>query len=725
MGVAQGGGYGKEELLWGARAILEIMARRKPLIVIFDDIHWAEPILLDVIEHLAGGSEAAPLLVVCTARHELLEERPGFLESQNGADRIELRELARDDMKRLLANLLGDAWLPESLTERILAVAGGNPLFAEQMVCMLADSEAIRARDGQWEFAGGVEDDVSVPPNVSSLLAARLDRLQSAERGLVERAAVIGVDFETAALSALAPDGDAATDLAPPLAALCGKHIIRPSGVGQFSGGYQFANLLLRDAAYDRLLKRARARMHERFAGWLIEASGNRLAEREEIIGYHLEQSFRYRAELGPVDEEGRSLGDRAAGHLGAAGSRAFDRGDMHAAASLLQRAAGLLEAGHADRPWLLVAAGDALADLGELDVAEARLAEARRAAALTGDEAAARSAELAQLHLRFTTGATGAEVSVPGRVRELIGVLEAAGDDLGLARAWRLMTYVHGMASQFGNAAEAAERAISHAARAGNEVMARRSSGLLVISALSGSTPVSEAAKLCEANLAHAADDRKALAITEAALAHLAAMRGNFEQARTGYKRSRGLLEEYGYRLFAALTSMDSAPVEMLAGDLEAAERELRGDYGTLEQMGERAYLSSIAGLLAEVLYRQGRYGESGEFAAACEELASDDDVASQFLWRRVRAKLLARAGQHESAGALIGEANELIGATDWLDWQGDGFMDLAELHILGDRAGAALEALALASARFTAKGNVVSARRADALAGELLSAH
>ena len=721
MGISQGS-YGKEELLWGARAILEILARRKPLIVIFDDIHWAEPIFLDTIEHLAVGSEA-PLLVACTARHELLEERPGFLDGQDGAERVELRELSRDDMARILANLLDDARLPGSLTNRILAVAGGNPLFAEQMVCMLADSGAIQRRDGRWEYAGGV-DEVAVPPNVSSLLASRLDGLQSAERGIVERAAVIGIDFESAALSALAPDGDASSDLASPLSALCGKRIIRQSRASLRSGDYQFANLLLRDVAYDRLLKRARARMHERFAEWLVEVSFDRVAEREEIIGYHLEQSFKYRAELGPIDEQGRSLGDRAAGHLGTAGSRAFDRGDMHAAASLLQRAADLIEDGHADRPWLLVAAGDALADLGKLEVAEAKLTEARRVAALTGDDAAGRAAELAQLHLRYTTGATGAEVSVPGRLQELIAVLDAEEDDLGLARAWRLMTYVHGMASQFGKAAEAAERAISHATRAGNDVMARRSTGLLVISALSGSMTVTEAAEICEANLAHAADDRKALAITEAALGHLEAMRGEFEQARVRYRRSRALLEEYGYRLFAALTSMDSAPVEMLAGDLDAAERELRGDYETLEQMGERAYLSSTSGMLAEVLYRQGRFDEAGEFATICEDLATDDDVASQFLWRRVRAKLLARDGRREAAEALIGEANEMIGATDWLDWQGDGLMDLAELHRLGNRADAALEALARASACFTAKGNVVSAKRAADLTDEFLVA-
>jgi tetratricopeptide (TPR) repeat protein len=158
-----------------------------------------------------------------------------------------------------------------------------------------------------------------------------------------------------------------------------------------------------------------------------------------------------------------------------------------------------------------------------------------------------------------------------------------------------------------------------------------------------------------------------------------------------------------------------------MLAGDLEAAERELRQDYQTLEQMGERNYISTTAGILAEVLYRQARYQEAAELVAVCRGLASPDDVASQFLWRCVHAKLLARDRQHEQADAILAEALGLIGDSDWVDWQGNGFMDLAEVCRLRGRVADAIEALGQASARFAAKGNVVSARRAGELAGEL----
>jgi class 3 adenylate cyclase/tetratricopeptide (TPR) repeat protein len=714
------GGYSKDELLWSVRYVLDTIARRRPLVVVFDDIHWAEPIFLDLIEHVADTSDGVPLLIVCAARHELLDEYPRFLAGRPAAHRIELRELSRSDTARVLENLIGDVQLPPGLEDKILSVADGNPLFAEQMTSMLIDSGVIGGQYGRWAFTGGFGD-LTVPPNISSLLASRLDRLPLLERGLVERAAVIGLEFPSPAIAALEPDGASEPDLGPPLSALCGKRLVRPIDVRPDGTDYQFSHILVRDAAYDRLLKRTRARLHERYADWLLEVSGTRAAEFEEIIGYHLEQSFRYQVELGPPDAHSRSLGGRAAGHLGAAGLKAIDHGDMPGAASLLQRAAALLDEGHPDRPRLLLGAGEALTDAGDLAAADTALEAARIGAALLGDDAIGRSAELAALHLRYTTDSTSAHDSIVARVRELLPVLEEAADHHGLVRAWRLLTYAYMTTTRWGMAVEAAEQAIHHAEQAGDEGMATRFVGMLAISVLYGPTPVDEAITYCEEVLSRAAEDRKSVAITEAALAHLEAMRGNFEVARVRYRRSRALLEEFGWRFSAALTSQDSAPVEMFAGDLEAAERELRKDYQTLEQMGERNYISTTAALLADVLYLQGSYAESAEFAAICRDLASPNDVASQFLWRCVQAKLLARDRKYEQSDSIITEAIELIGASDWVDWQGDGFMDLAEVCRLRGRISDALEALAQASARFVAKGNVVSARWADKLAADL----
>jgi ATP/maltotriose-dependent transcriptional regulator MalT len=261
----------------------------------------------------------------------------------------------------------------------------------------------------------------------------------------------------------------------------------------------------------------------------------------------------------------------------------------------------------------------------------------------------------------------------------------------------------------------------IRHATKAGDETTAHRYAGALAQSALLGPTPVTEAIAICRQVLGRVTDDRKATAIAEVTLAHLEAMRGKFAEARVRYQRSRALLEEFGWRLTAAGTSLDSAVVEMLAGDLEAAEAELRRDYRTLDEMGERSYLSTTAGLLAEVQYRQGRLADAAEFVVKCKELASSDDVASQFHWRCVDAKLLAREGAHDRAAALIHEAIDLIGDTDFLDLKGNGFMDLAEVCRLRGDTGRALEALASASRLFNVKGNSVSARSAVVAAAAL----
>jgi class 3 adenylate cyclase/tetratricopeptide (TPR) repeat protein len=714
------GGYSKDELLWSVRAVLETIARHRPLIVIFDDIHWAEQIFLDLIEYIAETAGGGPLLLLCAARHDVLDERPAFLHGRPRASRIELQELSRADTSQVLGNLLGDLRLPGSLESRILSVADGNPLFAEQMVSMLIDSQVIRKQDGSWIFTGSY-DDITVPSNISSLLSARLDCLIPQERSVIERASVVGLEFRPLEVAVLAPPGEAEADRASALSAVCAKRLIGVTGADIDGECYQFGHILVRDAAYDRLLKRTRARMHERFADWLLEISGTRMPELEEIIGYHLEQSFRYRAELGLLDPEARSLGERAARHLGVAGSRAIARGDMPAAASLLQRAARLLDEGHPDRPRLLLEAGEALTDVGELAAAEATLDAARIAAVLLDNDAVGRSAELAALHLRYTTDASSAQDEIVARVRELIPVLQEAADHGGLVRAWRLLTYVHMTATRFGMAAEAAEQTIRHAEEAGDEMIAGRLAGMLAVSVLYGPTPAGDAIAYCKQLLSRSADDRKAVAITEVALAHLQAMQGNFEEARSRYRRSRALLEEFGYRFFAALTSHDSAPIEISAGDLDAAEHELRKDYQTLQQMGERNYISTTAGMLADALYRQGGYTEAADFAAICQELASPDDVASQFLWRCVRAKLLARDGEQARSEALLSQALELIGGSDWVDWQGNGFMDLAEVYRLGGRVSEAIDALAQASARFAAKGNAVSARRANDLAAGL----
>jgi predicted ATPase/class 3 adenylate cyclase len=720
--------YGKDELFWGIRSVLEELARRKPLVVVFDDIHWAEPTFLDLIEDILDASLGVPLLIVCSARHELREDRPGFAAGRRAASQLDLAELSRTESGRVVRNLLGEASLPKPLEQKILGLAEGNPLFIEQMLSMLIDDGRLREQAGRWVFSGPA-DFVSVPGNVSSLLGARLDRLGPTELRVVESASVIGLEFATSALSVLMEESVSEADLERALTGLCSKQLIRRAEPGE-ADDFHFSHILVRDTAYARLLKRTRGRLHERFAAWFTGTVGSRLAEYEEIIGYHLEQSFRYRAELGPVDDDGRRLGAEASRHLSSAGRRALARGDMPAAATLLQRAAALLGEKDPARALLLLDAGEATVDIGEFEQAESVLTEAVERALSAGDTGTARAAALALLQLRYTTDAHAVQESI-GRQESMVELveleipeLEAMGHDRALVRAFRLLTAVYGTGGRFADAAAAAERAIRHATAAGDQVTARRFLGTLAISALYGPMPVVEAIATCEEVLARAEDDRKARALTELCIGHLEAMRGDFERARLLYRRSRASLEEFGYLHLAALTSLDSSVIELLAGDLATAESELRTDYRRLEEMGERNYISTTAGLLADVLYRQGRYGESAEFAGICEHLASPDDVASQFHWRCVRGKLRARQGAPGEGESLLSAATALIEASDQLDLQGNGLLDFAEVRELAGAPGDAAALSEQAAMLFERKGNVVSARTARQLAERLRSA-
>jgi class 3 adenylate cyclase len=682
---------------------------------------WAEPTFLDLIEGILDAALGVPLLLVCAARHELREDRAGFAAGRPVASRIEFGQLSHEECGLVVRNFLGQAGLPGLLEQRILGLAEGNPLFVEQVLSMLIDDGLLRERAGRWVFSGAVEA-VSVPGNVLSLLGARLDRLGPSELGVVKLASVIGLEFSRGAVSALAGDGDTRIDLEPALAALCRKQLIRRAEPGA-AGDFRFSHILVRDTGYARLLKRTRARLHERFAAWLTDTFRSRLAEYEEILGYHLEQSFRYRAELGPVDDHGRRLGAEASRYLSSAGRRALARGDMPAAANLMQRAAALLGENDPARALLLLDAGEAAVDIGELERAESLLTEAADRACSTDEIGTARAAALALLLLRYTTDARAVQENVVELVEQQIPELEAIGDDRALVRAFHLLAQVHWTGLRNGDAAAASERAIRHATAAGDEVTARRFLGSLAMSALYGPRPVPEAIATCEEVLARAAGDRKARALAEVAIGRLEAMRGNFDRARLLYRRSRASLEEFGYLFHAALTSLHSSAIEMLAGDLAAAESELRADYRRLEEMGERNYISTTAGLLADVLYRQGRYDESAEFARACEHLASPDDVASQFLWRCVRGKLKARQGEIGEAEALLSAAMALIQTSDQLDLQGSGLLDFAEVREL---AGAPADAAALAERAamlFERKGNTVSARKARQLTEHLLS--
>src|SRR5262249_1287679 len=341
LGLEGAAGARSEETFWAVRRLFEALARAGPLVVVIDDLHWAESTFLDLIEHVAKFSRDFPILLVCIARPELLDKRPDWGSDKRKATSILLEPLSGSECRELITNLLDRVPLPPAAESRIARAAEGNPLFAEELVAMLVD-DALLTREGDHWVASSNLSEVPVPSTIHALLAARLEGLPADERAILMTAAVEGLVFHRGAVGELRPTLDATLD--DGLLALVRRDLIRPD-IPDFAGesAYRFRHGLIRDAAYHSLPKNARADLHERFAAWLERTAGDRLREFEEIVGYHLEQAFRYRAAIGPLDSRVALLAAQAANRLEAAGRRALVRSDLPAAISLLQRVSRLL----------------------------------------------------------------------------------------------------------------------------------------------------------------------------------------------------------------------------------------------------------------------------------------------------------------------------------------------------------------------------------------------
>ena len=703
------------EVFWGVRRLLEELARRRPLLIVIDDIHWAEPALLDLLDHLLGVAQDAPILVVATARPEFADEHPEW-PTALAPVRIALEPLGEEAASTVVANLAG-APVPPDVARRVVAAAEGNPLFVEQLVETLIETGALRLDDGRWVRADEAAD-LALPPSIHALVAARLDRITRGERGIVEPASVIGLRFAEPALADLVDPG-LRPDLGSTLGRLVRRRLIRPELSASRPGddaGFRFGHQVIRDVAYQGILKRTRATLHERFVAWAdqVNADRDRAREFEEILGYHLEQAHRYRAELGPLDETGVAIGRDGARRLTAAGSRAFERGDMHAAANLLQRASALL--GDHDPARLDVAPdlAEALMELGELERAEVTLAATIEAADELFDDRRRAHAVVMRLLVRFYSrgGDEDVDRAIGDDIDSALAIFAREGDELGQARAWRVRFGSANSGGRYAEAAEAAEQVIAHARACGERRLERRGMTGYALAALYGPTPVTAAIGQLERLLDEVEDDRRTSGLLRCFLAQLQAMNGEIDAARRTYGAARAALDDLGRNVLASSVSLNSWRVEMLARDPAAAERELRRDHAALEAMDERYLLSTVAGALAMTLIVQGRLDEAERFAAQSEELATDDDVESQALWRGARARIAARRGEVDAARrhALAAVAAISASSSPWI--RSGTMLDAADTMGWAGQPEQARAWLAEARDASAAKGDVTTER-------------
>ena len=694
------------------RRFVEAVACARPLVLVLDDIHWGEPTFLDLVERLADRTHGEPLVLLCLARHELHDVRPGWAGGKLNAASTLLEPLSESECDVLIANLLGDGELPKTMRTRIAEASGGNPLFVEETISMLVDDGVLVAGEDGWIAQGDLAT-VPIPDTLQALLTARLDGLTPAEREALERASVEGRLFHVGWVRG-------AADARPPeeLETLVRKELIRPQQpFFADEHAYRFRHLLIRDAAYASISKAGRAELHERHADWLLARPDERSVELEEIVGYHLEQAFSYRTELHPIDAATRSLGQRGAEHFGIAGRRAFARSDAPAGVNLVSRAVAMLAADDRLRvelvPNVRVIQGDY--DLGWADQV---LTEAVEAAATNGDRSLAAHALVQRGFLRLFNAPEVAPHELHEVAQRAIAVFDELADELGLARAWRLVGQAHYLDRRIERCAEASERALLHAKRADDSFEVRELVEWLVIALLLGPRPAEEAIDRCTVLLAEHGDAPLVRAGILAALAPLRAMQGDLDEARRLIDESGNLMRAAGEWIWLALYWQGY--VAMWHDDPEAAEEVLRPGYEALKRMGETSHFSSLSHALSDALYAQARYDETESLTHECELACRPNDVNSEILWRSIRAKVLARRGDFPTAEMLSRDALALAESSDFLPAHADALFNWGEALHLAGREDEAEVSFAAAAAAYEAKGNLLAARRARAaLAG------
>jgi class 3 adenylate cyclase len=692
-----------EEIAWSFRKLLESRAAEQPLVVVFDDVHWGEPAFLDLVEHVADLSRDAPILLLCIARPELLDLRSTWGGGKLNATNVLLEPLSADESGELIEALTDEVEVADDLRGRILESAGGNPLFVEEMVAMASES-------------GG---EIAVPPTIQALLAARLDQLEPAERGVLERGAVEGLVFHRGAVAALAPEEHQVDGR---LVTLVRKDLVRPERpVLADDEAYRFRHLLIRDTAYEALSKSTRATLHERFAVWL-EEHGADLVELDEIVGYHLEQAYLYRRELGPLDDAASAVAGQAAERLLRSAERALDRSDDQAAQVLFGRVVELLPADAPERRRAQADRAHVLAALGEFAEAGELRDQAAAAARAAGDDALLARLTLSVLEAEIQANREATMRDSLAAAQRAYADLERLGDAYGAVWALRLIGNFQGWLGNSRDAERTWEAALERAER----ISPRLRDEILVWLTWGtwwGPVPAKAGVARCDEYVERARRsgsrglEANALGIRGIMKSYL----GRFDEARRDMKAARELLRDLGQTLWWAGTSMLEADLEFAAGNPQAAYDALTEGHEIIASHAETGYLSTVVGMRSQAAFLLGREDEAVELADEAERLAAKDDFEPLSRARLIRAQVIAGRGDFDRADRLLEEAAALIEPTDYLFLYADLHEARACVHRLAGRSEDEREALERMLTAADQKGQLVAAERARARLAEL----
>ena len=702
-----------DAISWAVRRMLERLAESRPVVAVVEDIHWAEPALLDLLEEVADWTRDVPLLLLCPARPELLEVRPTWAADRGNATTLRLEALGSDATRRLIEDLPGGPALPRSVVERVVATADGNPLFVEELLAMFVDEGVLRAGpDGAWQTTSDVAD-VRIPPSISALLGARLQVLGTSERLTAQRASVVGREFDRSAVVELSPEPERAS-LPGALSGLVRKEIVRREGADPMSPAYAFRHALIREAAYEGLAKGERAHLHARFADWVERTAGERLAEVEEIVGYHLEQAHRYRRELGDSGPDVADLGERAGQLLRTSGERALSRRDHEAAVNLLGRA---LE--HLTSPSDQARTGRFLAEAmfhvqrfqDAIDIGERSAAKATEA----GLPAIAAHASLWVLGARDALGVVERSDLWEG-VGEAQRAFTATGDEAGLARASMIEGYLYSHDGREAESVRATQEAARYAAAAGDLARSATALSNVADSYAFGPWPARPAIDEIEAGLPTIRLNPDSHYLAAGALAVLHAITGDVVRARA-YLGERDVVAQERGRSRDRSNRIADAFVGLVAHDPAMVIDAVRDEYRRRQHAGDQQVARLHGILVGELLLQANEAAAAGDIVRELASAMPIDDVESAAAFEVLEAGVASLDGDHAAAVDHARRGVEQLDSTDWLEERALGWLRLAEVQFAAGDLAEAATAAHRAGDLFAEKGDVLSGGRAARL--------
>ncbi|MCW2767663.1 MAG: adenylate/guanylate cyclase [Nocardioides sp.] len=647
-----------EQTFWAVRRALEQLAARKPLVVTVDDLHWAEPTLLDLLERVRDEVQDLPLLLVCQARPELLDTHPSWGGGSMNSMTFGLEPFTADETDASMSALLGGG-VPPGVVAEVVGRAGGNPLFVEEITAHLVEI-GLLIRDGtSWRVTGDLTQ-ARIPPTVSALLAARLDRLPPAERRLLERVSVIGLELTTDEAVALAADAQSAGDVPAVLAALTRRDLLRRVR-GPGGESWAFKHVMIRDAAYDSLPKAVRAGLHERFADRVEAAGTDPGAEREAFVGHHLEQAARLRRDLGMVGPELEELTVRAAKTLAAAARAARDRDDLAASLALIRRAVALKGLPVTLMRDLQVGLSLALHDLSRPRECAEVVEEYAASLDASSTDLDRAYVESQRLNCRLLLSEDVAPAEVAASASRAATLARAAGDRQRLAVALHIRLMAQSMLARW----EEARGVVDELVVTGGPYERRMAHIITGAINLWGPAPMSvlrshaEAMGTDESSPGHDAQREMFLAITSAAMD----APDSAERTERAYQTHLGLNEGAASPYFIGLLAV--AP--MLSGSCRRAIDLLDHAIADCQEKGDLAHASTLLGDRATMMLELGL--DTAEIRPVLEEAVactSSYDVISLAQNAAVGSAIALREGDLDTAVRLGREAVEIVDRSD-----------------------------------------------------------